>query len=521
MLLLLQVLFFGLTYWLGLYLFHRDWQEPRLRWTGLGLVSYALGMGIVILQISSTNATLALQTVPAHQTLSPSTYWWLLALPALFWTGAAIHLLPSNIESDTKLDGASDPFLSNWVTKIPWPTHLIRFWRYGQLPMVALLVPLFLVALRNKAPQMIELLQIILGLILLLPLGFILLLLTVQIFQNREQRKTLLGLVSVATLLFDLSIFGLLLPFNVVDQLWLLLGAGADLILLGVVIVWRDAFEQGETFKVDLLLSLDGAILYSLLFGGLVGMVIYFSTGITTPMLLLLLLMVMAAITVQMYAGAIQASLDRVVFSRFPQAREERATLRAVAEALPKRPPDPVHNEELENPMHALLEDEKELVRITRRALSALGDLGKLAISPLIELAIVEQHLLEKHPELDGHPTNGNTLQRAQALQAVLFDAIAQLRPADSNRNSAAFGTTGQWRYYNALYYPYVIGLKPYSRRVQYNSDELENDVSQALEWFRSQVPERTLYNWQTAGAKLVAQSLREQEMAEKVQTPC
>jgi oxygen-independent coproporphyrinogen-3 oxidase len=31
-----------------------------------------------------------------------------------------------------------------------------------------------------------------------------------------------------------------------------------------------------------------------------------------------------------------------------------------------------------------------------------------------------------------------------------------------------------------------------------------------ALEWFRTAVPERTLYNWQTAAARLVARDLRE-----------
>jgi hypothetical protein len=32
----------------------------------------------------------------------------------------------------------------------------------------------------------------------------------------------------------------------------------------------------------------------------------------------------------------------------------------------------------------------------------------------------------------------------------------------------------------------------------------------EALEWFRQEVPERTLYNWQNKAAELIAQSLRE-----------
>jgi hypothetical protein len=38
-----------------------------------------------------------------------------------------------------------------------------------------------------------------------------------------------------------------------------------------------------------------------------------------------------------------------------------------------------------------------------------------------------------------------------------------------------------------------------------------ESDARDVLEWFRTNVPERTLHNWQNAAAKLVAQDLREQ----------
>ena len=58
------------------------------------------------------------------------------------------------------------------------------------------------------------------------------------------------------------------------------------------------------------------------------------------------------------------------------------------------------------------------------------------------------------------------------------------------------------------------MGLKPYSRRANYY--DLDPESQAALEWFRSQVPERTLYNWQNAAAALVAQDLREQNSASK-----
>ena len=39
---------------------------------------------------------------------------------------------------------------------------------------------------------------------------------------------------------------------------------------------------------------------------------------------------------------------------------------------------------------------------------------------------------------------------------------------------------------------------------------ELDPAAQEALDWFRTYIPERTLYNWQNAAAKLVAQDLRE-----------
>jgi hypothetical protein len=89
-------------------------------------------------------------------------------------------------------------------------------------------------------------------------------------------------------------------------------------------------------------------------------------------------------------------------------------------------------------------------------------------------------------------------------LKALLTESILRLKP----RNGDQFGTSAEWRYYNALYFPYIIGLKPYSRRTQHS--HLDPVAKQALEWFRTQVPERTLHNWQTAATKLVAQDLRQ-----------
>jgi hypothetical protein len=97
------------------------------------------------------------------------------------------------------------------------------------------------------------------------------------------------------------------------------------------------------------------------------------------------------------------------------------------------------------------------------------------------------------------------TLEPAIELKALLAESVARLKPRGQN----GFGTSDEWRHYNALFFPYIVGLKPYSRRATH--ERLDPAAQQALDWFQALVPERTLYNWQTAAAKLVARDLREQ----------
>ena len=206
-------------------------------------------------------------------------------------------------------------------------------------------------------------------------------------------------------------------------------------------------------------------------------------------MLLLLLASIGTAILVQTQASRLQAALDRLSLGRAPRMQQERETLRAVAEALPRARED--------MPPHWLASD--EFARHTRRALSHLGALPRLASNPLTRLRLVEERLARRQiPD--------NTLARATELQAMLRESIIRLKPAED----ADFNGSDAWRFYNALYYPYVVGLKPYSRRALH--DNLAPTEKAALDWFRGQVPERTLYNWQKAAAELIAQDLRERE---------
>lgn len=279
----------------------------------------------------------------------------------------------------------------------------------------------------------------------------------------------------------------MLFPLNWLPRLWLLLGIGLDLLLLGIAIAYFDAFDEGETLLPHFLKAFDYALLTALVFGGQVALVMAVSMGVTFPMLLLLLTTISAAIVIQVFAGAAQILADRLAFSPFPQIREQRATLRAVDEASQR-----VDSRRRLSPM-----DEAEFARLTRRALSQMGNLPKLAASPLTRLPIIEHRLNKQAGSTD-------TLARAAELKALFVESIARLKP----KNQGDFGHTDEWRHYNALYFPYVVGLKPYSRRSQ--QVEMDTAVQQAYDWFRQEIPQRTLYNWQNAAAKLVAQDIRE-----------
>ncbi|HEX8864941.1 MAG TPA: hypothetical protein VF821_04735, partial [Lentzea sp.] len=92
-------------------------------------------------------------------------------------------------------------------------------------------------------------------------------------------------------------------------------------------------------------------------------------------------------------------------------------------------------------------------------------------------------------------------LDRAAQLKSLLLTSIQRLKPVDGD-----FGTSDEWRYYNALYFYYVKGIRPYSVRTK--REDLDAEDRRALQWFVTQVPERTLHNWQNAAARLVAADL-------------
>ncbi|MEU4803603.1 hypothetical protein [Actinosynnema sp. NPDC023587] len=336
-----------------------------------------------------------------------------LAIPAVAWTGAIVCRLPERHD---------------------------RWWRWSAVPLlvVAWFVPL----------------------VVLVPLG-------VAVVLHVRRTGALWG---VATVMFLLGSALVLTGFT--PSVLLVAAIGVDLLLFGVLVALRDAFDEGEAIRADMLRSLLGAAGLAVVFGGQVAL---FLDDRLTP---LLFGTVAAAIALQVLANPLAAIVDRVAV---PSVAANRAELRDAAEALPKL-----------DQRTAL--DELDLVKSTRRALSGYGDLAKLVANPLTRLPVIDARLAAR-----GAPDQ--PLERAAELKALLLEGILRLKPRDGE-----FGTSDEWRHYNALYFYYVVGIRPYSRRTK--REDLDQNARKALAWFTDQVPERTLHNWQNAGAKLVAADL-------------
>ncbi len=393
---MVQLVTFAFTFWFGAYLLSRHQQKVGMRFAGLGLMAYALGLAGDTLLVNANNPMFAEQVVWFRRA-------WII-LPALCWIMAVRQLLPVEVRSE--LPGRP------------------------------------------------------------------------------------IGLIFLASIFFALATGSILIPQEILGTDVAYLAISLDVILLGYGISALDAFEDGEAFLPDFLRAFLGAGFVVLILAGQVIVFITITDTITPATLLLLITVIVTAITIQTFNDGLQQVLDNLIFGQ-SKAVQERAELRAVTQAIPR----------FDDSLDINLMPEKEFNRLTRRALSNMGNITKLASNPLTNLPIIHQRLADKG-------LSDGTLDRANELKLVLTESIDRLKPP----NSDEFGTTDEWRYYNALYFPYVVGIKPFSRRNLL--DELDDTTRSALDWFQVYVPERTLYNWQSAGAKLIAQDLRDQVYA-------
>lgn len=388
----LAIIIYSFALWMGLYLLGRNGQKSGMRFAGVGLITYAIGLAIAI--------------------LFPDAKQWHFAaaiLPLICWFGAVWQLIPG--ESRTGLP---------------------------------------------KRP---------------------------------------IYVILVGTIFFFMGLAGLLIPQNWLNSDIVLIGIGMDLMLLGYGIAAIDAHDEGEALLPDALRSLAASAALVLILGMQIVIVMAIEGNASDGMQFLLLSLITTVIALQVFAPYLQNLLDIIVFQQTPQIQRSRAELQAVSNALPR----------IDASLEILNMDEDEFARLTRRALGHMGNLNRLISSPLMQLPQIDQRLADR--DVADH-----SLERAAELKQLLTEGIMYLKPVQDG----FFGTSDEWRYFNALYFPYVVGLKPYSRRMIH--EDLDVDSKAALDWFQAQVPERTLYNWQNAGAKLIAQYLREQTQAKLIE---
>src|SRR3990172_3243834 len=87
----IHLLTYAFAFWFGLYLLARNPEKIGLRFAGLGLLAYALGIGLDVLTPFA---------VDVSRFRAP-----LLFLPPLFWLGATLHLLPDTGSKRLRDDG--------------------------------------------------------------------------------------------------------------------------------------------------------------------------------------------------------------------------------------------------------------------------------------------------------------------------------------------------------------------------------------------------------------------------------
>lgn len=416
--LITNLLIFAFTLWLGSYLLARNPQKTTVVLAGLGIVSFAVA--------------LALDFIVGEQ---PSS---ILLLPALFWIGALLHLIPE---------------------ETLWRQTAIRTW-------ILTSIPIFILTLLNSWFSVIAVIALF---VCLAVIAFF-----------KSYFKNSFALILVIGLFFTLSTGLLVLPLNWFPRAWLIPALGLDLFLLGIAITLWDAFDEGEAIRSHILRSLVSSFYYAGALAALVIIAIAIDNDLSLGKLIALVSVIAFGILTQMFSNQIQNLLDRLTLADESTVNDQRHILRQTADTLP-----------LLSTLEPTEVDKETFTRLTRRAISHLGDLPKLSASPLMNLpAVISMNV-------------DNPLDRVHALKALLAQSIQRLKP----QGSGDFGTTDEWRYYNSLYFPYVLGLKPYTRRT--DKDSLDEPSRQALDWFQTSVPERTLHNWQNAAARLVANDLR------------
>lgn len=369
----------------------------------------------------------------------------LLCVPALCWAGVTVGLLPPETPEQRPANRG-------------WP--------------VLALVFLVLAAALPGVGKLVALAPLAGGLALLLR------------YRERVRPASLPTALTAAALLYTIGLIVVLGPIDLGPPVVVLAALGIDLLLMGYLVAVADAVDAGERLLPGLRRSALAAVAVLLLCGGPAALTMLAAPDLAVVRVLqfVLLAAVLSAIGL---AGQLRSLLDRIAFPQDDRLRLHRGMLVLAADALPRR-----------RERHQMLAlDADEFRRLTHRALADFGDVGRLLRNPLADLPAVDRRLAAYGPGVADQP-----LVRAAVLRAVLGEHVARLRPA------GAFDTTEEWRFFNALYYCDVLGLRPYQRGPL--PEGLDRDARRAVDWFRRYVPRQSLRRWQSEAAAMVAAEL-------------
>jgi hypothetical protein len=436
---------FALSWWLGLYLLARDPRKPVLLLAAIGLTSFAVVVALDAVRLTST----------AHADMLSHIEVFLVVVPGIAWFAVLLELARP---ADTSRSRAGEALMVAVVAGLAIAGAAMAGGvdgplRTGHWVMFGVISTATLAAM-------------------------------VRALIGGRRPRSVTGVAVVATLFFALGSAILVIPLGLLPSWLALASTGFDVLLLGVAVALWDSFDEGQALRGDMLRSFVGSLVVAVLFGGqvLIGMAV---TDQHTALAVLLFTSLAVAIGINVLADPLAGVLDRLAFSRSPELRADRAALRRTEAALPLRS---------DNPLGAV--DDEAFARLTRRALGHYSDLSKLVASPLTALPVIDERLARR-----GAPDQ--PLERANELKALLADRIAALKP----RDGGDFGTTEEWRHYNSLYFPYIVGVRAYAQNA--TAAGLDPVARQAWQWFVTEVPQRSMHNWQNAAARVIAADLR------------
>ncbi|WP_127497567.1 hypothetical protein [Actinoplanes solisilvae] len=345
----IAVLAFALSWWAACYLVGRDPRRPAALRAAGGLIAYALGVALW-------------SVAPEHSATQV-----LLCVPALFWAGAAISLLPSAVPERRYLD-------RGWVVLSG-----------AFLVMLVLLPP---------AGRLVVVAPLAGGLVLLWR------------FRDQVRPPVLTAALAVAAALYAAALAGLLLPLDLSLSGLLVAAAGLDLVMLGFLIAVAEALDVGERLRPDLIRAVTAALVATVLVGGPIAVTVLEVDD--EPVLVGLQFALLAVVmTATGLAGPVRRGLDLLAFRGDERLRQERSVLWSLSEALPRH----------RLRRRLLVTGRDDFLRFARQALDNYGDLGRLMRSPLTDLPSV-------------HRRGTSHAARAVELRALLARKVGELRPA-------------------------------------------------------------------------------------------